>query len=195
MTPPAKKATPTKSLSDILSKKDEDETKETVVSPSENTDTDTGTEKNDQTSTADNVKKPEEGTDNQAGVTTDNDKDDFRNPDGVTHQGGENVINKTPADLAAETPQESANRYGISSDIPDDVHNNPNSTITRDNTNYQIPGGTHLHPDIARTTYNRSVGDRMETGQVTVTTSQMVFATPAAQDDKGINNEVDEDLS
>lgn len=105
--------------------------------------------------------------------------------EGIDKQADSKVINRTPAQLAHETPAETAKRYGISSDIPEDVHNDPNVLTTRDNTDFQIPGGTHLHPDIAADNYNRNVGTFTERAQVSTSSNKRVYAAEAAFDDKG----------
>lgn len=99
----------------------------------------------------------------------------------------ENKVNvtKTPNELAAETPQETQERYGINDEVPDDVHDNPNVTIDRDNRVPQIPGGTHLHPDVAKETYNSSLGVPTEAGLVTRSVGKSVYADEAEVDDKG----------
>jgi hypothetical protein len=98
---------------------------------------------------------------------------------------GEN--DKTPAELAAETPKETQERFGIVSDIPDDVHNDPSNSVSRDNRVPQVMGGTHLHPDVARSTYNDSLGLSSDQAAVNVERTAFVYANEAEEDDKGIN--------
>lgn len=201
---PQKKATPAKaspSLADRLRSKQEDkENEETPNTPetpevSEDDNDNDGTSNENDTEVKESVVVlPEKGTDHQAEDVNNN--DNFVNPDGVTHSGRVNPIDKTPADISSETPAETQKRYGISDEVPDDVHNNPNVTATRDNRDFQIPGGTHVHPDVARDNYNRMVGGRpSESGQVTMSSTQMVFAQEAPFDDKGIKNEQPENLA
>lgn len=169
MTPPAKKATP--SLVDRLKEKE-------VV-----------TEKNDSPSVDDNgaavvgehaqVETPGSEVVND-GDPVETNVDSFQDPN-----PGPGLINKTPAELAAETPGETQKRYGISDEIPDDVHNNPNVMANRDMGFAQMPGGTHLHPDIAKDNYNRGVGGRPEQGGVETVVRSNVYATEAEVDDKG----------
>lgn len=166
--PPAKKAAP-KSLADLLDSKKED-TPEGPPVDQENISPEVETP-------ASEVVDSEEPVDEQAAA----------NPDGVSFSGNQNVINKTPADLSSETPEESRLRFGIPNEVPDDVHNDPNVTANRDMGFVQIPSGTHLHPDIARDNYNRGVGGQAENSQVTRTVTEHVYATPALQDDKGRN--------
>jgi hypothetical protein len=141
------------------------------------------------------VVEPGVHKDQQAGTETENDKDPFVNPNGVNFQG-RNPINKTPADMSAETPEMSQQRYGISDEIPDDVIKNPN--ITEDGKSArQIASGTHLHPDVARDTYNRSLERTGGSENAAVTTSgyKLAFATEAPVDDKGIKNDPPRDLA
>jgi len=140
------------------------------------------------------VRIPEKGTDNQAGSEGSNDNDPFGNTNGVTIPQA-NVINKTPADMSAETPKETQQRYGISDEVPKEVDENPNVMAHAAMGNYQIPSGTHLHPDIARDNYNRAVGTGTERGEVQVARTQMVFATENENDDKGIKQPVPENLA
>ncbi len=109
----------------------------------------------------------------------------------VEQYGKKFHFDKTPADLAAETPEESAARYGLNSEVPDDVAKDPNVQVSKDYNLMRPSGGTHLHPDIARDNYNRplSIG---ETGVVTRTVSEHVFAGEAELDDKGLSKTKDE---
>lgn len=127
------------------------------------------------------VVKESKNTDNQVG----NEDSSVGNPNGVNFETRKNVINRTPAELAGETPAETQRRYGINDHVPDDVHNNPNVTIDRDNRVEQIASGTHLHPDVAKTTYNSSLYRPSEGGTVTKTVTQQVYAEEAPVDDKG----------
>lgn len=131
------------------------------------------------------VENPAPPVDNQVDQPHVNDDDEFGNVDGVTNSGNENVINKTPADLAAETPEQSARRYGIGSEVPEDVIKNPNVQQFGD-ANFQIPSGTHLHPDVARDNYNRSLQGGTESGATTRVITSNVYAAEAEVDDKGI---------
>lgn len=199
MATPAKKASP--SLSDLVKKNDnknaEEKEVETPPVDKENSDSKKDqdvVESNKDAKPGNVVVQPEKPVDNQ--VDNVKSKDDSGNPNGVNFATDANVINKTPADMAAETPAETAKRYGINDKVPQDVHDNPNVAATNDNKLFQIPGGTHVHPDVARDSYNRMVGGRpSESGQVTVTDTQMVFAQPAEFDDKGINNPQPENLA
>lgn len=125
----------------------------------------------------------------------DGNNDPFGNNDGVTNSGGQNVINKTPADISAESAEETMRRYGYSDEVPQELIDNPNVETDRLMKNYQIPGGTHLHPDVARDNYNRIVGGRVEHGNVQRTVNEQVYATEAPVDDKGIGNKPAEGLA
>lgn len=181
-TPAKKTASPVAKLSDLVDK-------EKNTNTSQNTDVDHGGSvvvPDDQTKHIDNTvgEAPEDG---------------LVNPNGVAFGGSRaNPINKTPADLAAETPQQTAKRFGISDEVPDDVHNNPNVEISRDNRIQQVASGTHLHPDVARDTYNSSLSRPSEAGHVTMTRTQSVYAQEAEIDDKGrkgfVENDPDADL-
>lgn len=115
------------------------------------------------------------------------------NPDGVSFSGTGNVIDKTPAELSAETADETAARYNISSEIPDDVANDPNVQVYADNKDFQIQGGTHVHPDIAKDNYNRAVGSPNNSVMTTRTVSENVYAGEAELDDKGRKDVFDRD--
>lgn len=184
MPTPAKKAVP--SLSDLVGKDDSKEDSKTAKEESKDVNTPETIESEENKSV--DVQQPGKPVDKQAGKLHDNDKDDFVNPDGVTLTGGPNVINKTPADMSAETAEESAKRFGISDEIPEDVANNPNVQFYGDNKNYQIPGGTHLHPDVARDNYNRSLDPVNHSTQSSRVVTELVFASEAEVDDKGRKN-------
>jgi hypothetical protein len=69
------------------------------------------------------------------------------------------VGNKTPAELAAETPDETAARYNIDTSISDDDAKNPRVQVYKDTVIRQVPSGTHLHPDIAKDQANRGISE------------------------------------
>jgi len=95
------------------------------------------------------------------------------------------MLNKTPAELASETPEESAARYNISSEIPDAVDENPNVEVYRDSGAKQIPSGTHLHPDVAKDNYNRALKGGTENATTSRVISQAVYADESPLDDTG----------
>lgn len=107
---------------------------------------------------------------------------------------GTNVINKTPADLAAETPDETDARYGHVEGVNDANHNNPNVNADQDMVkfNKEIPAGTHLHPDIKRSLSNANLGGTTESAAVTKTVGQRVYAQEAEVDDKGLKGPKEE---
>lgn len=86
--------------------------------------------------------------------------EDSNNPDPfLSSEVVATVPNKTPDELAAETPDETAARYNIDSEITKEDAKNPRvqayeSTVTR-----QVPSGTHLHPDIAKSSQNRGIAE------------------------------------
>lgn len=69
------------------------------------------------------------------------------------------VPNKTPAELAAETPDETAARYGIDQTITKEDAENPRVQVYEDTQVKQVPSGTHLHPDIAKDLMNRGISE------------------------------------
>lgn len=93
------------------------------------------------------------------------------------------AIDKTPADLAAETNQEQAERYGIDGEISDQDNDNPAVDRNRDNVQPEIISGTHLHPDLARDYKYQDVGT--ENGTYTRQVVETAYAEPAEIDDKG----------
>lgn len=215
MSTPAKKTT-SSSLKDLLNDKKDDNTQEKNVDEKNNEKTqEENNEKNNNESSSD---KPDEQQDASGvyvqGATGDvvreEDKDKPVDKEGTSKNRqveGPNGVNfsekaqtlafsKTPFDLSSETPDETKERYGISDEIPDAVDKNPNVNVSADMGNFQIPGGTHLHPDIAKDRYNRNLdGAGAETASVTIQNSQNVYAAEAPVDDKGIKNEVPENLA
>lgn len=171
VTPPKKATTP--SLSDLLDKTEPEATKS-----------------DDEVRTAgvDGVMVEPAGSE-----VVEQEKPVEENPDGVAFSGTGNVIDKTPAELSAETPEQTANRFNISDEIPEDIANNPNVQVYADDKNFQIPGGTHVHPDIAKDNYNRAVGSPSSNVGTTRVVSENVYATEAEQDDKGLKRDVPEE--
>jgi len=102
---------------------------------------------------------------------------------------------RTPAQLAAETPEETAERYGIDTEISDEDADNPRVQAYRDTLVNQVPSGTHLHPDIAMDLQNRGVAeqhtDNAQVKRVIVDTYD--FAPDAAHNDKWTKPEDDKD--
>lgn len=201
----ANKATNPK-LSDLVKNDNKiaDNKSENVNPPQEVKDTNvseknTNTSQNTDVEHGGSVVVPDDNTKHVDNTVGEAPEDGLVNPNGVAFGGSRaNPINKTPADLAAETPQQTAKRFGISEDVPDDVHNNPNVEISRDNRIQQVASGTHLHPDVARDTYNSSLSRPSEAGHVTMSRTQAVYAQEAEIDDKGrkgfVENDPDADL-
>lgn len=66
-------------------------------------------------------------------------------------------LTKTPNELAAETPAETAERYGIDQTVTTTDAENPRVEWSEDDFMSQVPSGTHLHPDIAKDLQNRGI--------------------------------------
>lgn len=96
------------------------------------------------------------------------------------------VPNKTPAQLAAESPDETAARYGIKQEVPQEVLDNPRVQVYADTPIRQVPGGTHLHPDVAKTLQNRGISEHTtDSAQVKRTIIETYdFAPDAPNNDK-----------
>jgi hypothetical protein len=87
------------------------------------------------------------------------------------------VPNKTPAALAAETPEETSARYGVTAEG-------------------QVPSGTHLHPDVAEDYAKRGVNVRTtDSAQVTRQGAVDIydFAPDAEHNDKWDSSLVKQD--
>ncbi|MFY3741642.1 MAG: hypothetical protein HMLIMOIP_002100 [Candidatus Nitrosomirales archaeon] len=103
----------------------------------------------------------------------------------------ENVVatvpNKTPAELAAETPDETAARYNINTEITKEDAENPRVQVYPETVVKQVPSGTHLHPDIAKDLSNRGIAE-MHTDNALVrhpdTAPTYDFAPDAETNDK-----------
>jgi hypothetical protein len=125
-------------------------------------------------------------------IGPDSDKEDVLVdvPDSTEPYIADNVTalrtNKTPAELAAESPDETAERYGISTEISDEDADNPRVQAYRDTLVNQVPSGTHLHPDIAKDFQNRGVAEQhTDNAQVKRTiTDTYDFAPDAETNDK-----------
>lgn len=128
---PAKKTTPAapQTLSDLVNKEEEKKTEETSKEET-----------------------PEEEFDRDEDYTDENVGDTFLSPHVVS-----TVPNKTPAELAAETPDETAARYNVDTSITEEDAANPRVQVYKDTQVRQVPSGTHLHPDIAKDYANRGI--------------------------------------
>lgn len=96
------------------------------------------------------------------------------------------VPNKTPAELAAETPRETENRYGVAQKVSDEDLDNPRVQVYRDTLVNQVPSGTHLHPDVAKDLLNRGISEQhTDNAQVKrMVTDSYDFAPDAEHNDK-----------
>ena len=142
---PAKKAVP--SLAE-LDKKDDDKVVQEKVPEMEQHQTDLISDGINTDSDLDSNEEPEFDRDEDY----DDNDDVFLSPHVVSA-----TPNKTPAELASETPDEAAARYGINTTITDEDAENPRVQVYEDTVVAQIPSGTHLHPDIAKDLYNRGI--------------------------------------
>lgn len=216
MTPPAKKAQPTGSktnsgsLSDLLSKPEQDEVTDTTSDTSETSDApvadgetnkpvddgdtefdrdeDYTDENEDVKSTVirpEDIKPPVDNTD-KSGLNTSFDDSDKADKPVISNQVVGTVPNKTPAELAAETPAQTASRYGIDQSVTDEDANNPRVQAYRDTHVNQVPAGTHLHPDIAKDMLNRGISEmHTDNAQVKRTVTEYYdFAPDAEHNDK-----------
>lgn len=214
MTPPAKKTTPTKStssLSDLLNKDNNEEktpyaSHEDHVHMEENTNkSDSGSSNSDDNSSNDEEKKsnaPDEYPSSEEvnkqheqntvqGLTNEDSviKDD---PDTNKVSGLSNSVvhdtstNKTPAELSSESPEESAKRFGIKTEVTKEDIANPRVQVYSDTVLKQVPSGTHLHPDIAKSTQNYGIAERTtDSAQVKRTITETYdFADSSPDNDK-----------
>jgi hypothetical protein len=99
------------------------------------------------------------------------------------------VPNKTPAELAAETPDETAARYGIDTTITKEDAENPRVQVYEDTAVRQVPSGTHLHPDVAKDLQNRGISQHTtDSAQVRrEITDTFDFAPDAEHNDKFVD--------
>lgn len=192
---PAKKAAPSKSLSDLLGKEDSNvEHEEKTTGFKNRKDHTSDSEKNDNKSADEQNKDDnEDKTDSKRraeanlpentpdtpsseevnkeqekntviGLT---DKDSIKKDDSDTHPTSglsKSVVHatststsKTPAELAAESPEETAKRYDIDNKVSQEDIDNPRVQIYSDTVVKQVPSGTHLHPDIAKDLHNYGI--------------------------------------
>lgn len=94
---------------------------------------------------------------------------------------------KTPAELASETPDETAKRYGIKNTVTQEELDNPRVQVYEDTKLTQIPSSTHLHPDVAKDLQNRGISlQGTDNAQVSRNyNSGYDFAPDAEYQDKG----------
>lgn len=195
MTSTPRKATPSTSsptsLSNLLgNKKDEDkkdEKRETETTKTErSTDENTDNEESNAGSFQDAVGPDNDKKNVSVTVAPDNDGKNKDDDVVLSRQTVSTVPNKTPADLAAESADETAARYGIDQTSTEEDINNPRVQVYRDTKVNQVPSGTHLHPDIARDLLNRGIAET-HTDNAQVTRSKVEyydFAPDADHNDK-----------
>lgn len=116
----------------------------------------------------------------------DEDYDDDEDENFLSPHVVSTVPNKTPAELAAETPDETDARYGKAPVVSQEDLDNPRVQVYKDTVIKQVPSGTHLHPDIARDMFNRGISDSStDNAQVRrITTDTYDFAPDAETNDK-----------
>lgn len=115
-------------------------------------------------------------------------------------------LTKTPNEMATETPDETAKRYSIDdyTTVTETDEKNPRVEYSEEDYMAQVPGGTHLHPDIAKDLHNRGIsapttdnaqirrGDVFVgydfADSVPVETEEEEVETNSDDDDKVVNN-------
>jgi hypothetical protein len=130
-----------------------------------------------------------DGDDNPAYVE-DAKNDPFMSPE-VVHLDS----NKTPAEMAMETPAETAKRYNIDNEISEADAKNPRVQVYRDTLVNQVPSSTHVHPDVAKDLMNRGIAEtHTDNAQVKrFITDTYDFAPDAETQDKYVKPVVEED--
>ena len=131
------------------------------------------------------IKPPVDMTDTSDTNTNYHDNDKADKPV-LSDQVVGTVPNKTTAELAAETPAQTAARYGIDQTISDEDANNPNVQVYRDTRVNQVPSGTHLHPDIAKDMLSRGISEQHTDNAAVkrMSTEYYSFAGDAPYNDK-----------
>ncbi len=111
--------------------------------------------------------------------------DESERKNGLSTQVVATVPNKTPNELAAETPDEADARYGTRNPTEENF-DDPNVQVYRNQKVPQVPSGTHLHPDIAKDLQNYTISDRTtDSAQVVRQVAEhQVFAGDAEKNDK-----------
>lgn len=96
------------------------------------------------------------------------------------------TTSKTPDELAAMTPDETIERYDINTETSQEDIDNPRVQVYSDTVIKQVPSGTHLHPDIAKSVQNYGIQDRTtDSAQVKRTITETYdFAPDAEYNDK-----------
>jgi hypothetical protein len=188
-----KKSTP--SLSDLTSK-DKDEDNNSSATSVESQETDTNKDDGNKEERTKTTVSPSDAAEMRANTDSEpstpkvnhDSRDDSPKSDssGLSNQVVATVPNKTPAELAAETPRETENRYGIDQTVTDEDADNPRVQVYRDTHVNQVPSGTHLHPDIAKDLLNRGISEQhTDNAQVKRTVTEAYdFAPDAEHNDK-----------
>ena len=146
----------------------------------------------------DDNKNNEDTIDAEHDVDDDNlpEYDDRKNDPFLSENVVSTVPNKTPAELSGETPEETAARYNITTEITDEDADNPRVQVYDDTRVNQVPSGTHLHPDIAKSAQNRGIAE-MHTDNALVrhpdTAPTYDFAPDAETNDKWVKPVEDDD--
>lgn len=93
---------------------------------------------------------------------------------------------KTPDEMSTEPPRETAERYNITNEVSEADVKNPRVQIYSDTVIKQVPSGTHLHPDVAKSLHNYGIADRTtDSAQVKRSiTETHDFADAAEHNDK-----------
>jgi hypothetical protein len=182
-TPAPKKAT----LSSLTNKSDDkkDETATTTTTP------DTDSLEKSQNEYHEYPPKEDNKKDTVVGLT---DKDSVVKDDPDTNEtsGLSNSVvhdtstNKTPEELSSESADETAARYGITNEVSKEDIENPRVQVYADTVVKQVPSGTHLHPDVAKSLHNYGIAERTtDSAQVKRTITETYdFAPDAEHNDK-----------
>lgn len=174
----AKKATPS-TLSGLLNKdNDNKEEKTTPETP--------GTDANNSTTSDHETVTPDDEEFENATKNHEKPKDSEKEDNKLSPHVVATVPNKTPAELSAETPEETAARYGVDQSINKEDADNPRVQVYKDTYVQQVPSGTHLHPDIAKDLQNRGISERTtDSAQVKRTVTETYdFADSSPVNDK-----------
>jgi hypothetical protein len=133
---PRNKPTQSKSLSDLLNNKEDDDNVNT-----ENTEDST-----DNVDSSDDVNREES---DKADRDVDEDYESTHDKDPMLSEAVVSTVpNRTPAQLASETAEETAARYNLKAEPTEADTKNPRVQVYADSEFKQIPSGTHLHPDV-----------------------------------------------
>jgi hypothetical protein len=170
----------------------DNDNKDDKNTPVEN-DTPVNDDKNNSDASSDKTVDDNKDQDNNT-VTGLTDKDTIKKDDSDTNEvsGLSNSVvhdtstNKTPDELSSESPKETAERYGIDNKVTKKDIANPRVQVYSDTVLMQVPSGTHLHPDIAKSAQNYGIAERTtDSAQVKrMITDTYDFAEDAEVNDK-----------